>query len=80
MRSYILNLGTQAFSGAEEAVALFGRDDDGGHPHVGGHTMDLTLRPGEKLVLRWDNIGKVAAGKLTNDSAVACDFCRLSDR
>ena len=35
--------------------------------------MDLTLRPGEKLVLRWDNIGKVAAGKLTNDSSVACD-------
>ena len=32
-------------SGAEEAVALFGRDDGGNFPHVGGHTMDFSLRP-----------------------------------
>eukprot|EP01046_Picozoa_sp_COSAG06_P052608 COSAG06_NODE_8881_length_2043_cov_1.081790_2_plen_317_part_00 len=52
---------TTQYSGAEQAVALFGRDDVGGHPHIGGHSMDFVLRPGEKLVLRWDNIGKVAA-------------------
>ena len=37
------------YSGAEQAVALFGRDDTGGNPHVSGHSMDFVLRPGEKL-------------------------------
>ena len=41
--------------------ARYGRDDDGGAPkHISGHTMDITLRPFETIVLRWDNIGKWA--------------------
>ena len=40
-------------SGAEEAVALFGRDDGGNYPHVGGHTMDFSLRPCAAALLLW---------------------------
>ena len=41
--------GTDAFSGAEQAVALFGRDDGADFPRVAGHSMDFMLRPGERL-------------------------------
>jgi hypothetical protein len=50
---------------AETAVSLFGRDDGGSPSRVGGHVMNMTLRPFESIVLRWDNIGKVA----TDDSS-----------
>jgi len=41
----------------EKAAALLGRDDTKGRSITIGHEMRLTLRPGEKLTLRWDNIG-----------------------
>jgi hypothetical protein len=43
-----------------DSTAPSRRDDRFNLPKVAGHTMDFALRPGEKLVLRWDNIGKVA--------------------
>jgi len=43
----------------DKAPALLGRDDTQRRAIVIGHEMHLVLRPGEKLTLRWDNIGKV---------------------
>jgi hypothetical protein len=43
----------------DKAPALFGRDDTQRRAIVIGHEMHLVLRPGEKLSLRWDNIGKI---------------------
>jgi len=40
--------------------ALFGADDKDMRRLVAGHKMRMTLRPGEKVIFRWDNIGKVA--------------------
>ncbi len=34
------------------------------------HKMDLTLRPGEKIILRWDNIGKYYNSFLYNEPPV----------
>ena len=60
-------------------VGLFGRDDDAiefagersdglerGQQHDDGHAhhMDLTLRPSERLVLRWDNVGRWAGDSM----------------
>ncbi len=42
----------------EQASALLGRDDRHSRSIVLGHEMRLTLRPGEKLTWRWDNVGK----------------------
>lgn len=49
------------FSGwglGERAAALLGRDDGQYRSITLGHEMHLTLRPGEKLTYRWDNVGK----------------------
>jgi len=48
------------WDGSETNAALFGADDTKLRHAVSGHTMDYTLRPGEQLELRWDNIGKYA--------------------
>ena len=45
----------------ETAAALFGSDDGAGFRTVAGHSLDLTLRPGERIVYRWDNVGKLAS-------------------
>ena len=39
-------------------ASLFGIDDDRTHPGLTGYCMDYTLRPGDRIVFRWDNIGK----------------------
>ena len=45
---------------SERAAALFTHTGPraGERPLIGGHTMDVTLRPGESLEWRWDNCGK----------------------
>jgi len=45
---------------SERGSALFGADDKNMRRLQGGHKMHVTLRPGEKIVYRWDDIGKVA--------------------
>ena len=42
----------------EQASALLGADDTRGRSIILGHEMHLTLRPGERLTYRWDNVGK----------------------
>ena len=39
-------------------ASLFGVDDGRTHHGVVGYEMNYTLRPGERYVFRWDNIGK----------------------
>ena len=53
----------QGWQTGESAASLFGNDDSTTKKNVSGHRMDITLRPGEKIVYRWDNIGKLAAEK-----------------
>ena len=40
---------------------LFGADDGAGFRAAAGHRIDMTFRPGEKIVYRWDNVGKFAS-------------------
>jgi len=58
-----LNYGPVAgsYRPSDELAALFGADDTRFTSDVRGHTMDYTLRPGERVVFRWDHIGKYAA-------------------
>jgi len=49
-----------SWESSQSNAALFGIDDGRTGPGITGHTMDYTLRPGEKVVFRWDNIGKHA--------------------
>lgn len=44
--------------GPHSNAALFGIDDGRSPRGVLGHEMNYTLRPGERYVFRWDNIGK----------------------
>jgi len=53
----------QGWQTGESAASLFGNDDARTTIIVAGHRMDITLRPGEKLVYSWDNIGKLASEK-----------------
>lgn len=46
----------------ESAAAFFGRDDTSTFRAISGHRIDYRLRPGERLVYRWDNEGKLPAG------------------
>lgn len=45
----------------EKAASLFGRDDGSTFRAVSGHRIEFDLRPGEKIVYRWDNCGKFAS-------------------
>jgi len=45
----------------EKAASLFGRDDGSTFRAVSGHRMEFDLRPGERIVYRWDNCGKFAS-------------------
>jgi len=48
----------------QKAAAIFGSDDSLRKRGVAaGHRIDLTLRPGERMIYRWDNVGKVASDK-----------------
>lgn len=58
-----LNYGpvVNAFVPSDGPAALFGPDDGAAYPTLRGHEIAYTLRPGERVELRWDNIGKYAA-------------------
>lgn len=60
-----LNYGPEvsSFTPSEGPAALFGADDRYAYPTLRGHEIAYTLRPGERVEFRWDNIGKVASGE-----------------
>ena len=45
----------------EDAASLFGRDDGSTFRGASGHRIEFNLRPGEKIIYRWDNCGKFAS-------------------
>ena len=45
---------------SESSAAIFGNDDGTTQLFLRGHEMRYTLRPGERVVFHWDNIGKYA--------------------
>lgn len=49
------------WSSSNNWATLFGKDDSSSQSFQRGHEMRYTLRPGERVVFRWDNIGKYAA-------------------
>ena len=49
----------KSWQNGERASSLLGRDDTKTFRYTMGHEMHLTLRPKEKLTLRWSNIGKI---------------------
>ncbi|MFH1918522.1 MAG: Ig domain-containing protein [Planctomycetota bacterium] len=49
------------FTSSDAPAALFGSDDTQHDAQLRGHEIGYTLRPGEKAVLRWDNVGKICA-------------------
>ena len=49
------------WQGSERSAAIFGSDDGATQLFLRGHEMSYTLRPGERAVFRWDNVGKYAA-------------------
>jgi len=51
------------FVPSEGPAALFGPDDGAANPTLRGHEIAYTLRPGERVEFRWDNIGKVCSGE-----------------
>ena len=55
-----LNYGpvVSSFVPSEGPAALFGPDDGEAFPHLRGHEIAYVLRPGEKALFRWDNLGK----------------------
>lgn len=48
------------FAPSDAPAALFGADDGAAYPDRKGHAIAYTLRPGERVEFRWDNIGKIA--------------------
>ena len=58
-----LNYGqvVSGFTSSDAPAALFGPDDSLHDAHLRGHEIAYTLRPGEKVVFRWDNIDKYCA-------------------
>lgn len=49
------------FTSSDAPAALFGPDDRLYDAQLRGHEIAYTLRPGEKVVFRWDNVGKYCA-------------------
>lgn len=45
----------------DRAAALFGRDDGAMFRAIAGHRIEYSLRPGERIIYRWDNVGKFPA-------------------
>ncbi|MEA3400288.1 MAG: Ig domain-containing protein [Armatimonadota bacterium] len=58
-----LNYGPEVgkFTPSDAPAALFGPDDGEAFPTLRGHEIAYTLRPGERAVFRWDDIGKWCA-------------------
>ena len=58
-----LNYGqvVSGFTSSDAPAALFGPDDRLYDAQLRGHEIACALRPGEKVVFRWDNIGKYCA-------------------
>jgi len=58
-----LNYGqvVSSFTSSDAPAALFGPDDRLYDAQLRGHEIAYRLRPGEKVVFRWDNIGKYCA-------------------
>jgi hypothetical protein len=58
-----LNYGpvVSGFTSSDRPAALFGPDDRQHDARLRGHEIAYTLRPGEKVVFRWDNVGKYCA-------------------
>lgn len=58
-----LNYGpvTADFTSSDAPAALFGPDDRLYDARLRGHEIAYTLRPGEQVIFRWDNIGKYCA-------------------
>jgi hypothetical protein len=50
----------------EKAASLFGRDDGSTFRAVSGHRIEFNLRPGERIIYRWDNCGKFASDDSQN--------------
>ncbi len=50
-----------SFQPSDQVAGLFGPDDKLYDAQLRGHTLDYTLRPGERAVFRWDNVGKYPA-------------------
>jgi len=49
------------FTSSDAPAALFGADDRQHDAQLRGHEIAYTLRSGEKVVFRWDNVGKYCA-------------------
>lgn len=49
------------FRSSDHPAALFGPDDRQFDARLRGHAIGYALRPGEKVVFRWDNVGKYCA-------------------
>lgn len=58
-----LNYGREVsqFTSSDAPAALFGPDDGLHDSQHRGHDMGYTLRPGEKVIFRWDNVDKYPA-------------------
>jgi hypothetical protein len=52
------------WTSSDRPAALFGPDDRRYDARLRGHEIAYTLRPGEKAVFRWDNVGKYCADSL----------------
>ncbi|MFV1967121.1 MAG: putative Ig domain-containing protein [Pirellulaceae bacterium] len=52
------------FVSSDRPAALFGSDDRLHDARLRGHAMNTTLRPGEKVIFRWDDLGKLCAENL----------------
>ncbi len=50
-----------SWNSSESAAAIFGDDDTRGFMAVRGHEMRHSLRPGEQVQFRWDNVNKWVA-------------------
>ncbi|NOX54729.1 MAG: hypothetical protein GXP27_09875 [Planctomycetes bacterium] len=58
-----LNYGpvVERFVSSDRIAAMFGRDDRRYDARIRGHEIAYMLRPGERVIFRWDNIGKYPA-------------------
>jgi len=63
---------------SESNAALFGADDGAGFQALRGHEMRYSLRPRERVVFRWDNVGKWACQSEQWTAGRRCSATRSS--